>query len=251
MRAHVVVPVLLLALAATAGEAREARAEEGTPGTFVSGTIDRGRRAVSFGPFVGVGVGGFTGDGGELDVPLRFGIGLVLFKIPVAPSPKEVQAMVEERVKARLKERVKQMVTAGAPAPDEQELARMAAEILSEVKAEVLNREAYRGKKWEKPKLSLAVEGAYGLAADGQQLGLTAGIGISRFTIGPTIAASFTDGFGDALAMVMGGELAMHLTPRPRARSHVLTLFLRADTAVAGDGATRIEGGVRMLLDLI
>jgi hypothetical protein len=242
---------LLSCLVVVGAAAAPARAGEGAAG-FARGTVDRARRAVSFGPFVGAGVAGASGAGDSFDVLVTFGLGLVLFKIPVVPTAKEVEALIAGRVKARVAERVKAMVTAGQPAPDEQELARIGAEILAEVKDEILRRRPYAGRTLERPRLAVALEGGYGLVADRQRLGLTIGVGVSRVTVGPTLAVGFTDGFGDADLLHLGGELGVHLTPRPRARSHVIDVYLRVETDVAGDeSSTRVDLGARALLDLI
>ncbi len=237
---HVVVLLGLLGLVSSA-----AHAEEPASGAqFARGVADRARRAISIGPMVGAGFA-YAPSTEHLDVPVTFGLGLVLFDIPVAPGPRAIEEMVKTRVKAK----VTAAITSGAPAPDPQALARLAAEVLAEVKAEVLGQRPYTGRTLERPRLSLALEGAYQPRASAWQVRATFGYGISRVTIGPTIARNFAGANG----LYLGGELAAHLTPRPGPRSHVVDVFLRADFGVTSnaDGAHQVGAGLRLLLDLI
>ena len=240
--------VLSIATLALAGSVAPARAEEPTARQFAAGVADRARRALSLGPLVGAGLA-YAPTPEALEVPITFGLGVTLFKIPVAPGPTEIKEMITSRLRARVTARVKEMVAAGRPPPDEQELARIGAEILAGVRAEVLGQRPYPGRTLERPRFSLALEGAYLPRAGAWQARATFGIGIKVLTIGPTIAGYF----GDARGLYLGGELAAHLTPRPRPRSHVIDVFLRVDGGVtsATEEAHQVGLGLRLLLDLI
>lgn len=225
-----------------------ARADRPTVRGFVGGAADRARRALSFGPIVGAGLG-YAWRPGTVEVPITFGVGAVLFAIPVAPGPAAIEAMIVDRTKARLADRVKARVATGQPLPDADELVRMEAEVLAEVKDEILGQRAYVGRTLERPRLAVAVEGAYLPRADAWQLRATVGVGIKKATLGPSITGTF----GGDRGLYLGGELAVHLTPWPRPRSHVIDVFLRVDLGVtdATADAHQVGLGARLLLDLL
>lgn len=243
----------VVAAGALAGGPRAAHADEPSLGGFAAGAADRARRAVSFGPTIGAGIA-YRTDVDTVEAPLSFGLGLVVFAIPVVPSPAAIEEMIKTRVKARVKARLEAMVVAGQPAPDEQEVARIAAEVLTEVKAEILGQRRYQGRTLERPRLAVGLEGSHGLRNGARRLRATIGLGVSKVTVGPTLAMTFAPStFTDVTGLTLGGEVAAHLTPRPRPRSHVIDVFLRVDAGVVGDGPASYELGLgaRLLLDLI
>jgi hypothetical protein len=227
--------LLLIATMSALGEGRAAADEEPSVRTVIEGTVDRARRAVAFGPTVG-GAIVYAPTPGDADFPLSFGVALVLFKVPVVPGPALIQEVVVSRLKARIGARTDL---------DEAELA----EIAREVKAEVLGEMSVRPKTFEKPRLAIALEGAFLPRGDAWQARLTVGVGLSMVTIGPTIAGSF----GDANGLHLGGELAVHLMHKKSARAPVFDLFLRGDLGVtdATTDASTIGVGARVMLDLI
>lgn len=213
---------------------------------IIGGTVNRARRAVAIGPMIGAGFA-FAPSPGEFDVPITFGIGVDVFKIPIVPSPKMIQDIVKERVQAKVLQRAKQMIREGGTPPSKEDLARMGLEVFEEVKAEVLGELNVRPKVLEKPKLALAFEGAYLPRAADWQVRMTVGIGVSKITIGPTLALHL----GTDVGVFVGGEAAVHLLPTKSPRSPVVDVFLRVDFAVtdAYDGLGIL--GVRLMLDII
>lgn len=215
---------------------------------IVKGTFNRARRAVAVGPAVGLGLG-YATSAGEMDTAVTFGLAFEYFKIPIVPTPEKIRAIIEERVKAKVKEIAKQRLLEGKPLPGPEDLERIGREIFEEVKAEVLGELSVRPKVLEKPRLAFVVEGAYFTTSEAWQLRTTVGVGISKVTIGPTLAVHL----GDANGVLVGGELALHLLPKKSPRSPVIDLFLRADLGVT-DGtaeADQVTLGARFLLDII
>lgn len=220
--------------------------------TFVRGGVSRARRAVAIGPTVGAGFA-YAPEPDESGVPISFGLGFRLFKVPVVPDPQMIRELIQDRVKAKLKERAKQMILEGRPPPTDAELVQWAREFFEEVKAEVLGTLSTRAKTMEKPRLAIDLELARVIATDqGAWLLRTgAGVGIWKLTIGPTLAWSFVEGDGDGL--FVGGELAVRFLPGKGPRSLVIDVFLRADFGVTEnvDDVTFVGAGARALVDII
>lgn len=238
--------VVLIALAAAAGPAR---ADDGDAAfRFVSGAAQRARRAIALGPAAGIG-GAYETSASEADAPISFGLALRLFKVRVVPTPAEIQAMIEQRVKARTAERLKAMAVHGQPPPDAAELERIGREIFQEVKAEILGEQGRPARTLEKPRLAVTLEGARLLRADAWQVRAVAALGIWKVTLGPAI----TGHLGAADGLLLGGELGVHLTPWKGVRSPVVDLYLRAELGVtdAVSEADLITLGTRFVLDLI
>jgi hypothetical protein len=218
---------------------------EETARRAVGAAAQRARRAIALGPSAGIG-GAYAPSPGETDAAVTFGLALRMFKVPVIP---DVQEMITEKVKARTTERVRQMIANGAPPPDEAELARIGMEILEEVKAEVLGERPRPGRLLEKPRLAITLEGARFLRADAWQVRGTIALGVWKFTVGPVIGGLI----GDADGLMLGGEIAVHLTPWKGPRSPVIDVYGRYEVGVTdqvseGDLVTI---GTRFLLDLI
>jgi hypothetical protein len=236
--------MLLVVVAALAAE-RPSFAENPSVREFAEGTVRRARRAVAIGPTVGA-AGSYAPSPGDADAPLSAGLELVYFAIPVVPDLRE---MIVERAKARLTERVADIVARGEPPPDGDELERMAREIALEVKAEILGLHARRDRTLEKPRFAVALEGTYLPRAKAGQIRLTAALGISKVTVGPTLVADFAGGNG----LFVGAEVAVHLTPWAGPRANVVDVFIRGDYGITDgtDGADQVGLGVRFLLDVI
>ncbi len=244
LRAGLVLSILVATLVAVA----PAHAQTPTARQFAEGAVSRARRSIAIGPLVGAGIA-YAPSPGDVDVPLSFGLGAAWFKVKVVPSPSMIQAMIIERSKDKVAERVEGMIARGEPAPDSEELARIGREVLDEVKAEILGYHQVRGKTLERPRLTVALEGTYLPRAGGGQVRATIGIGINRFTIGPTLAGHFAGPNG----LYVGGEVAVHLTPRQGPRPPVIDLYVRYDYgATSGTkGADQLGLGMRVMLDLI
>lgn len=242
MRSWVCVSILVAVIAAE----RPARADNEVR-LAVDGAVSRARRKVAIGPMIGVGAAYSTG-GTELDVPISFGIGFDLFKVPVIPSTDDIKAVITQTVEKRVGQRIEDMIARGEPPPSAAETASMAEEILQQLKDEYLGKRP-RDRKLEKPQLAIALEEVRLPRAGAWMTRLTIGVGISKFTIGPSITGSL----GDVRGAYLGGELAIHLTPRSGPRSPVIDVLLRADWGLSGGAREHdlFTFGVRAMLDLI
>jgi len=206
---------------------------------IVNSTLTRARRAVALGPTVGAAavIAPSPGDG---DGAISFGLEVNLFKVPVVPDIGTIRELIQERFKARLKERLLHLQK-----PDDT----MVRQVYEDVKAEVLGELNVRPQTWENPQLSVGLEGAYLFRAESWQVRGIIGVGISKFTIGPTLTVFAAPGFTDFL---LGGELGIHLLPTDSPRSPVIDVFIRAEFPTAQDqDTTQIGIGARLQLDLI
>jgi len=220
--------------------------DKSTARLVVEGAVARTRRKIALGPMVGIG-GAFT-PGGDLDLPISFGIGLDLFKIAVVPSRAELQQLVLDTVKKRLATRIEDMIARGEPPPGLSEIEAIKAELIAEIKDRYLGNQP-RGRLIEKPQLAIALEEVRLPSAGAWITRLTIGFGISKVTIGPSISGSL----GDVRGLYLGGELAVHLTPSRGPRSPVIDVLLRADWGATGGArdADLFTLGARVMLDLI
>jgi hypothetical protein len=238
-------------------DAAVARAEAAAPSieTVARGTFRRARRAISIGPTVGLWSAAFV-QPGEIDAALTIGIGLETFKVPVLPGMETLKALIQERVKAQLKERVKAAFQ-GRPV-EPLELDRMAVEVYTEVRDEILGVRDVRGKTMERPGYTIGFEANRVFGAD-RWLGRTrVGIGVWKFSL--VLSASFGrvcrgGTCDDKIKGYIGPEVVLHFLLSKKPRASVVDAFLRADFQATG----RVEGttydqlviGVRYLLDVI
>jgi hypothetical protein len=192
--------------------------------------VQRQRRSIALGPTVGIGAAWAPGLD-EVDAPLTFGLAFRKFDIPWLPEPSDVKDLVIDRV------------LEGGDAKD------MVKDVAGELVGRVTGRRPRPPKTLEKPKLAITVEGARLLDSGAWQVRAAVGFGISKVTIGPALSGTF----GDADGLLLGGELAVHLTPWKGVRSPVVDVYLRGElgvTSQVGDGDLITLGG-RFLLDLI
>lgn len=244
MARHAVLTAVALA---TLAPARAAYAEDkGTIRLVLDNAVDRTRRRIALGPMIGV-AAAYTIDSEDTGVPFSFGLGLDFFKIPIMPGPEEIQAIVLDAVKVRVAAHVQDVVAQGLPAPTPDELQSLTEEIRDRLVAEYLRKRRHR--TLEKPQLTIALEEVRMPGGGTWITRLTPGFGVSRFTIGPTFMGSL----GDVKGVYLGGEVAVHLTPRDSPRSPVIDLYVRADFGVSGDAksADLVWVGTRLLIDLI
>lgn len=197
------------------------------------GSLDRARRAIAFGPELGAGASLLTAPG-ELELPVSFGLGLVLFDVPVFPGPRLVEDIIRARIEAR--------GLAGVSDP---------AEVYAAVKAEVLGELAAkaRARRFERPRGGAHLEGVYDVRAAAWEARLTALFGIGRLAAGPTLAVRF----GGASGVVAGLEADFHVMLSASTRSMPLIVFLRAELGATdgADAADAVVLGARVLFDLI
>jgi hypothetical protein len=238
---------IVIAVAALVPEGAAFAGEKGKVRLAVEGAVARTRRKIAIGPQVGVG-GSFTPGSSDLDVPITFGIGLRLFKIPVIPTASEIQSIILHTVKKRLAVRVEDMISRGEPPPSASELEAIAKEIKAELEDRYLGKRP-RGRTLEKPQLAVTLEEVHLPSAGAWMTRLTIGLPVSKVTIGPSITGSL----GDIKGLYLGGELALHLTPKRGPRSPVIDIFLRGDWGATGGARDHdlLALGLRVMLDLI
>lgn len=238
----------LLAASAVLGVAAPAFADDRARMVelYARGALERARRGFALGPTVGVsGLYGIDPADGEAAV--TFGLGIYKFKVPVGPDIDALKESLKARLEARIKTEAKARVEAGLQPPTQQEIEGWAKEALVALEAEVFG-QRLNPKLIEKPSFALDLEGAY-LGSSGEwHLRATAGIGLSKITIGPTIAGQIS---GDSVLYV-GPQVDLRLLPGKGPRSPVIDLFLRLDFAVSDRSRADVfTGGARILLDII
>jgi hypothetical protein len=237
-------------------DALVARAEAAAPSieTVARGTFRRARRSISIGPTVGLWSAAFI-EPGDIDAALTFGIGLEAFKVPVLPSMDTVKALVQERVKAQLKDRIKAAFSGRAVEPVE--LDRIAVEVYTEVRDELLGLKNVRAKTMERPRYTIGFEANRVFGAE-RWLGRTrVGIGIWKASL--VLSAAFGrvcrgGTCDDKIKGYVGPEIVLHFLTSKKPRASVVDTFVRFDIQATGrvDGATYDQAvlGVRYLLDV-
>jgi len=216
--------------------------------TVARGTLRRGRRAISIGPTIGV-YGAAQPSPGEVDVAITAGLGLELFKIPVLPSRDNLRELIKERARAKLEQVIVAELQGKHVHP--LELQRLAAQIYAEAIKEVLGVEDVRPRTVERPRLSLAVEGSYAIAAAAPAARLRAGLGIWKLTVGLTAAAAFTD---PSVSVFAGAEVVVHALTSSGPRASVVDVFVRGEAELRHRDVANTDTvllGARYLLDLL
>lgn len=230
------------------------QAEAPTILTVAQGTLRRARRAVSFGPTVGLWSAAYV-DPGDLDAALTFGIGLETFKVPVLPDPDTLKALVVERFKSEGKQRV--LAILGGRQPDPIELDTIVKQVYQDVRKEILGLANTRAKHLERPQYTIAFEANRRFGAERWLGRARGGIGIWKLTFG--LSASFGRacrgvGCDDGIKSFVGPEVTLHILPTKNPRANVIDVFLRGDFQANGRGDTtydQIVIGTRLLVDII
>jgi hypothetical protein len=230
------------------------QAEAPTIITVAKGTVRRARRAISFGPTVGLWSAAYI-DPGDIDAALTFGIGLETFKVPVLPDTDTLKELVVERFKTEGKQRV--LAILGGRQPDPIELDTIVKQVYEDVRREIVGVANTREKHLERPQYTIAFEANRRFGAE-RWLGRTrVGIGIWKLTFG--LSASFGRacrgvGCDDSIKSFVGPEITLHILPTKNPRANVIDVFLRGDVQVNGRGDTtydQIVIGTRLLVDII
>lgn len=220
-----------LVLAVTIAAERPALADAGElVQSSARAAVQRTRRSMALGPVVGI-AGGYVMGPDQADAPLTFGLAFRKFDIPWMPEAKDVQRMVIDRA------------LEGGDVTD------MAKDVAGQLLGEVTGRRPRPPKTLEKPKLAITLEGARLLDAKDWQVRAAVGFGLSKITIGPAL----TGHIGDVDGLLVGGELAVHLTPWKGVRSPVVDLYLRGEIGVTNqvEDVDIVSVGTRFLYDLI
>lgn len=211
---------------------------------IAKGTVQRARRAVSFGPEVGASFGYLTA--GDVEIPISAGLGLVLFKVPIAPST----ALIKDVIRAKLKERLIARIKAGTAAmPPADEVARLIVEIYQGIHDEIVAELSVRARRLERPRLGVHVEGVFWPRLGDGEGRLALLLGAGRIAIGPTVAVHAGDGVG----VSVGGEIDFHITFSKGPRAHPLILFVRGEYGATSnvDNKDVLLLGGRVMFDLI
>ncbi len=242
MNQQLVPMVVLAGIAATGIDARPAHADDATARRIAALVIQRARRSVAIGPFVGAGIQ--VADGGGTDGTLGFGFDLSIFKVQIVPDAETVKGIVTDRAKARVAEAIEQAAAGGRPL-EGAELAATSRQIYQDVLAEFL--EERTPKTFEKPRLRAMIEAGRTLDGGDWSGRLGAAVGVKPVSLG--LAA--TTRFADETVLLLGPELTLQILPGKGPRSPIIDGYARVDFPVLGDGATLYGGGVRVILDLI
>jgi hypothetical protein len=213
-------------------------------------TIERARRAVSFGPEVGGG-GVLARSPGQADGEMSFGLTLHIYDqqiFDLDAFTEEVQGWAEAKVKQKLAELgPKAAQLTGA------DLKQLEADALAEAKNELVVALQHGfmppPDSTPDPMFVAGLEGAYLPRGDAWQVRANLGIGIGPVTIGPSLAVHLADRKGFAL----GPELGWNVLVGDGARPLGLEFFLRYDVFVNNRDVLPDQGtvGVRVMLDLI
>ena len=237
-------------------DAAIARAEAAAPTIegIARGTFRRARRSISIGPTVGLWSAAFI-EPGELDAALTFGIGVEAFKVPVFPSMATVKALINERVKAQLKDRLKAAFK-GQPV-EPMDLDRMAVEVYTEVRDEILGVKNVRAKTMERPRYTVGFEANRVFGAE-RWLGRTR-VGVGVWKVSLVLSATFGrvcrgGTCDDKIKGWIGPEIVAHFLTSKKPRASVVDAFVRFDIQATGrvDTSTydQMVLGVRYLLDV-
>ena len=205
---------------------------------IAKGTFKRARRAISIGPTVGAFAGYFP-DAEQADYAITFGLGIEVFKIPVLPGPELIKDVAIQRAKERLR----------SASPQATNLDQLAQQIWDDTVKEVLGMENIRGKRLEKPRLTVALEVDRLVDSEVWMTRFRAGLGISKVTLAGTAAVAFTD---PETSIYTGLELVLHVMMSKHPRSSVADVFVRADFEVRHRDLANADFygiGVRYLVD--
>ena len=190
--------------------------------------VQRSRRAIALGPTLGVAGVYVPPPASEADLGITFGFALRMFSIPRMSDPKDV-----------ILDRVREGGDAGE----------MVKDVAGQFVGELTGRRPRPGKTLEKPRLAVTLEGTRLLNLEAWQVRGVVAIGIWKVTVGPVI----TGHIGPADGLLLGGELAVHLTPKQGPRSPVIDVYVRGELGVIGEveDAELVTVGTRFVLDLI
>jgi hypothetical protein len=214
--------------------------------TFGKRALNRTRRSLSLGPYVGVSPGFGTENDGEFALDLEFGLALLRYDIPVIPSASRIKDIIVGVVKDRLKDQVKAALSRGEN-PTDADIKEWGREIRDRVVDEFLLK--LRPKKLEDPSFQLraGIDRLFGEDA----WNLRAGVGIG---IGPVY---FNGGVGVSLADSAEGlaylGLSIPILLSDGLRSPVVEPFVRFDAFTGEDEglSDQILFGARFMLDVI
>lgn len=233
-------------------DALVARAQAASPTleTVLRGTLRRARRAIAFGPTIGV-WGGLVPGQDEQEAAITFGLGIETFKVPVMPTVESLKALVVERAKAKAKEQLIARFKGEQVDPVVAE--QLVREIWEEAVQEILGLENIRPKTMERPALNVAIEVNRQLNLEGWTPRLRIGVGVWKVTLGASFGILLGEDVYPKTPVYTGVEIVTHFLTSKNPRSSVVDVFLRADFELRNrdTNSDQLVLGARYLFDLI
>lgn len=209
---------------------------------LASGVVNRFRRGVAIGPFVG-GVAGGTVSGGKGSVfGISYGIGLYTMR---QPSILDLATLVRERLKERVQSRLKDLIASRGSLPPD--LGAIVREVAEDVYREVFG-ELNQRKLLSKPGFGAVLEGVSRIEPGGTQFRFGLSYGIGPVSVGAGTGIQIASGEVSGLA---GLELSLRLTPWGNLRTPVIDVHSRFDVGFAGDRSRTLIAGTRFLIDVL
>lgn len=204
--------------------------------------LERARRSVALGPFVGItGVGG---GGRDLDSALSFGVGISRFDISIAPDRAEIEGVLKERFKTLFKEKLKEALR-GSLNGNNVDPKQIAKDAWTDVLEAYI--EGRKHRMLEAPGFRIHLEGTRIFAAEAWQARGTVGTGVSGFSL----ALSFGGEFGDDNFAFIGLEATKPLV-FGNARTPVVDIMARVDRGFGeAHNDASVSLGARLLLDIL
>lgn len=204
--------------------------------------LDRARRSVALGPYVGL--AGTGGKNQDLDAALSFGLGLSRFAIPIAPDRAEIEGVLKDRFVKLFLEKLDQAMK-GSLDGSNVHPKQIAKDVWNDILQGYL--EGRRHRMLEDPGFRIHVEGTRLFAADAWQARATVGTGV----LGVAVGLSFGGHFGDANYAFIGLEAAKPLV-FGTARTPVVDILGRVDRGFGEDhDDLSFSLGARLLLDVL
>lgn len=231
------------ALEETRGEERE---EDGVLLTAGTRVLDRTRRSLTLGPFVGVAPAIGTENDGELAFDVEAGLALLRYDIPVIPTASRLKEIALGAVRERLRERVAAAIDRGDE-PSDEEIEAWARELHRRLLDELLLK--HRPRTFEKPSFQarLTVDRLFGEDA----WNLRAGVGVG---LGPVYLSA---GGGASVNRPVQGlgylEVSVPILVTEGLRSPALEPFVRFDAFTGEDDgrSDQLLIGGRFVLDIL
>ena len=242
--------LLVAAFLVGASSAGEAQAQtippelEETLKRVASENVRRLRRSIALGPLVGAS-GHYLDGPDRVDGGASVGLGVYLFDVPTTFA---LDKVVLDRAKAELKVELKRLADEGRT-PTGAELEALVRRIYTQARDEILGKTPRADKALEDPRAGFVIEGQRMFRSDAWQLRFVPSLGLSAFSVGPSIALHL----GDRSTLLVGGEVSVRVLPEDGPRSKVVEIFGRAEFPL---GHRELVGahygaGVRLLFDVL
>jgi hypothetical protein len=209
--------------------------------TIAKRALRRGRRAFALGPYIAAGPT-FTTQGFDPDVHVGGGLALTRYDISIFISPDRVAEMIKSRATELLIQRYATLSTLSRA-----DLERLIAEVIEEVKAELMLQLVPR--RFEPPGFKVALEVDHLIDAGAWQIRGLAGLGVSRVFLSSGLVVET----GGGTRAVLPVELSVPMLLSDGLRSPAVEWFGRIDIAITDrtEADDRFVIGARVSLDVI